>query len=111
MSELVKVKPVNKRVVDGNAYEDRYIHEEVDVPDVEEFREEIENRNPSSGVEIEEVDGGVRYRYGEKVPVIVTEEGAFTDEVKAETDEARKQAYHVLSMLADAGYVSKWRSI
>lgn len=95
------VTPVKRRRTRGTLYEDEFTHGEV----------HIDGRVPQNlpdKAETEVKNGKLFYKYPGKVPIMVDEDGAYRHR-KDDHDDAEEQAFFVLSMLASAGKVSRWR--
>jgi len=96
-------KPIQRRQTRGNTYETTFRYTQVYM-----------DFNPDSVFvdDAETVQHGDRvfYKYGDKPPVMVTEDGAHAHE-DCTKREAQQQAFFVLSQLAEYGHVGKWTKV
>jgi hypothetical protein len=102
MSGFVSLEPVNTKTSNGNTYEDHYDYNKVHIGDIP------DDLSVPNGVRFEKVGNIAIWKYKSKHTVVLTEDGAkvlYSNVGK----EARNQAYFALSVLADKGYVSRWR--
>jgi len=94
------VTPVKRRETRGDEYEDEFSYSKVhlDGGAVDAL---------SDRAHIFDHGDVIFYKYGEKPPVMITEEGVHEHELY-NTKDTEEQAFFVLSMLASEGYVSNW---
>lgn len=101
--ELVKVRPINTRSVDGKTLRERYKYGAIHTTDVpQDFSQ--------NNVDIKVGKKNIRWEYDGKCPILITPEGVKAKK-GAPTKEAENQAFFALSILADAGYVSHWEKV
>lgn len=100
--ELETVTPVKMDRRGGKKYEYRYGFHEAIVDEVDSVS--------IPQVEIEHADEGMWWQYGDKVPVIITEDEVFVH-VEDSGTEAQRQAYYALSYMESQGLVTGWRKI
>lgn len=95
------VTPVKRRRTRGTLYEDEFKHGDVHIDG------RVTNNLPDKADTV--LKGGkLFYQYPGRVPIMVDEDGAYGHKNDDESD-AEEQAFFVLSMLASAGKVSRWR--
>lgn len=97
------VKPVQRRRTRGDTYETafRYTQVYMDFDPETVFVDDAEVR---------QTEQAVFYKYGDKDPIMVTEDGAHAHEDSV-TKDAQEQAFFVLSQLAEHGHVGSWTKV
>jgi len=95
------VKPIQRRRTRGNTYETEFRYRRVylDFDDGVVF---VDNADTVKH------DGAVFYQYGDKDPIMVTEDGAHAHKSSTKRD-AQEQAFFVLSQMAEHGHVGQWK--
>lgn len=101
MTEKKEVEPINTKRYDGKTVEDEYTYDRVHVEDVPiDFNQS--NVDFKKGVE------KIRWEYQGKCPILISPTKVEAPE-DAPLEEAQNQAYFALSILSDAGYVSRFQ--
>jgi hypothetical protein len=103
--ELKEVRPVNKVYNGDNVHSYPHTFDKVHIEDLE---GKLEGIFSDIDCEFKLVDGGLYYKYGNKEPVYITEDRAYSLE-ESNTVEARRQAYYVLSILDSDAMVTGFR--
>jgi len=97
---FVEVVPTNRVRGETSVHEYEYTFTEAHV-------DEVERLDPD-GVNIQRVEGGLRWQYEGEVPVWVESFGVFARK-NDDITQAEEQAYYAVSILASNGYVTRWR--
>lgn len=100
-SDTVRIDPIHTREVNGEKIVDEYTFGKVHIDD-------IPDDYHNDYVDFEKGVERVRWQYPGKCPILLDEDGAIARE-SAPREEAQNQAYFAMSMLADDGYVSRFR--
>lgn len=103
--ELKEVRPVNKVFGSDDVHSYPHKFDKVHIDDLEGKLEDIFG---GVNAEFELVDGGLYYKYGQKCPVYVTDNGVYALQ-ESSTQEARRQAFYVLSILDSNAMVTGFR--
>lgn len=99
--ETKRVDPINTREVGGEKIEEEYTFDKVHIDDIpEDYHNDY--------VDFKKGKNRVRWEYPGKCPILIDEDGVIARQ-DAPLEEAQNQAYFALSMLSDAGYVSRFR--
>lgn len=102
--KYISVRPVDYIVTEDTQYKYRYSFSEVHVDGYE-----ADGDIAPPGAKFEEVEPGLYYRYGNKVPVIVTKDDVYAMNTQHNNVGMRRQAFFALSVLESEGLVSGWR--
>lgn len=101
--ETKRVDPINTREVGGETVEEEYAFDKVHV-------EDIPADYHNQYVDFKKGKEKVRWEYPGKCPILIDEDGVIV-KADAPREEAQNQAYFALSMLSDAGYVSRFQKL
>ncbi len=101
--ELMEVRPINTREVNGKTIRERYEYGAI-------FTKDVPRGFSQKNVDFKKGKKNIRWQYSGKCPILITPEGVKAKK-SAPKEEAQNQAYFALSILADEGYVSHWEKV
>lgn len=98
-----RVAPVNTKRYENTVNRDRYRFDRV-------FVEDIPQDWSTQHADVTVGESKLRWQYQNKCPILIDEDGVIAKK-DADDEEAQNQAYFALSILADAGYVSRFTKV